>query len=160
MPDPKFPSAAERESILKELEDAEKNGKALSSSTHFANYSAAIRELNGLMDEYSRPQEPYGIPKALGAAGKKKMLEAIVKAAAFGETFLADAEKNGLPDTKAAQDVVTRLQQMLSSDFEMLSAYDPKRAQLSFLELQENARTQIIDFRGQKIPSFSPFAIR
>ena len=157
MPGIKFPSAAERENILKELLDAEKNGTALTNGQHFAQYSAAIKELNGLMEEYSKPEEPYGLPKALDAAGKKKMQEAIAKTAAFGETFLADVQKNH-PRTDLNQGVpgiVTKIQQMLSSDFEMLSAYDPKQAKLSFLELQENARTQIVDFRGKKIAGFS-----
>ena len=155
MPDPKFPSAAERESIMKELEAAAKSGKAAANSEHFKNYSAAVRALNALMDEYSQPKEPYGIPKALTAAGKKKMLDAIVNAAKFGETFLADAERNRKDAVAGADGIVARLQQMLSADFEMLSAYDPKKAQLSFLELQENARTQIIDFRGQKLPNLT-----
>ena len=155
MADPKFPSLAEREAILKELEDAAKSGSALTNSRHFANYNTAIRELNALMDEYSVPRKPYGIPKVLNADGKKKMLNAIIKAASLGETFLADAGRDRKNAVAGAYGIVERLQKMMSSDYEMLSSYDPSKEKLSFLELQENARTQIIDFRGQKLPNLS-----
>ena len=155
MAPPKFPAAEERKNILDQLLKAEQDGTARKSGQHYQNYLDAITRLNALMDQYARIEEPFGIPAALDAAGKETLMNALAETAVLGETFLADVQRQNA-EAKLDEGVpgmVGKVQELLSGDFEALGAYDPAEAKLSFPEIQENARTEIIDFRGKKLPT-------
>ncbi|MBR4701826.1 MAG: hypothetical protein IKP19_09075, partial [Oscillospiraceae bacterium] len=157
MASPTFPTAKQRKKIIEDLLKAEEQGQAPSADEHYRAYLEALRQLNALMDDWSRPEGRYGLPRVLDEAGKEALMTAIANTAALGETFLADAQRRGDGEKpgKAVLGMTEQVQQLLAGDYEMLSAYKPQEAQLSFPELQENARTEIIDLRGQSIRTMS-----
>ena len=158
---PKFPSLAERQSLMAELQAAQQRGDALSTGQHFQNYLNALTALDTKMKQYSEIDETFGLPPTLNEAGKLELLNALTEAAAAGETFLADAQnriredpqvenkeaalKTGVPGT------VGRVQSLLAQDYDTLRNYKEKETPLSFPELQQLARTKVVDFRGKKI---------
>lgn len=157
MAPPKFPTADQRKKYIEDLLKAEEQGRALSASEHYRAYVESLRKLNALMDDWSKPEGKYGLPKVLDEAGKEALMTAIADTAALGETFLADAQRRSVKEKlgKAVPKMAEQVQQLLSGDYEMLSAFKPQEAQLSFPELQENARTEIIDLRGKGAETLS-----
>lgn len=148
---PKFPTLAERRSLMAQLLEAERNGTAPTNNEHYRNYAESLKALNEKMDGYSAISEEDGLPPTLDNAGKEELLNAMRETALLGETFLADvANKKGNLNT-GIPGIVGRVQGMLSKDFSLLRDYDPTKTPLSFPELQQNARTQVVDFRGKKI---------
>ena len=155
MPDPKnipeFPSYAERQTLMKELEQMEQDGIAPASKEIFKQYIDKLKQLNTLMDQYSEIDEEFGIPPTLDEDGKKQILQAMNEAAVAGETFLADAQRKEANMRAGIPAVVSRMQGLLSRDHDMLGLYDPEKTPMSFPEIQQSARTQVVDFRGKKI---------
>ena len=158
---PKFPSLAERQSLMAELQAARQRGDALSTGQHFQNYLNALTALDAKMKQYSEIDETFGLPPTLNEAGKLELLNALTEVAAAGETFLADAQNRiredpqienkeaalgtGIPGT------VGRVQSLLAQDYDTLRNYKEKETPLSFPELQQLARTKVVDLRGKKI---------
>ncbi|MBP3206280.1 MAG: hypothetical protein J6M66_12765 [Lachnospiraceae bacterium] len=155
MPEPKkiaeFPSYLERQTLMEDLKRLEREGVAPESKEIYQQYISNLEHLNALMDQYSELDEEFGVPPALDARGKEQLLQAMYETAVAGETFLANAQiKNGKVMNRISA-VVGRLQGMLSQDHAMLRLYDPEQTSMSFPEIQESARTQVVDFRGKKI---------
>ena len=148
---PKFPSLAERQSIMEELKKAQDEGKGVAASEHYKNYIDQLTQLNAIMDQYSVIDEQFGLPPTLDQKGKQSILEAMEKTAKAGETFLADAKNKDANLKAGIPGIVGRIQGMLAQDFETLELYDPGKNPMSFPELQQQSRTQVVDFRGQKI---------
>ena len=148
---PKFPTLAERKSLMAQLLEAEQNGTAPTNNEHYRAYVESLKALNEKMDGYSVIDEEYGLPPTLNDEGKLDLLNAMRETALLGEAFLADVTNkkgnlnNGIPA------VVGNLQGMLGRDFGLLQDYDPAKTPLSFPELQQNARTRIVDLRGKKL---------
>lgn len=148
---PKFPSLAERRSLMAQLLEAEQNGTALTNNEHYRAYAEKLKALNEKMDGYSVIDEEFGLPPTLDEAGKLDLMNAMRETALLGETFLADVtNKNGNLNA-GIPSVVGNLQGMLGRDFGLLQDYDPTKTPLSFPELQQNARTRIVDLRGKKL---------
>ena len=148
---PKFPTLAERRSLMAQLLEAERTGTAPTNNEHYRAYAASLKALNEKMDGYSVIDEEYGLPPTLNEAGKLDLLNAMRETAVLGETFLADVtNKKGNLNT-GVPGVVGNLQGMLGRDYGLLRDYDPTLTPLSFPELQQNARTRIVDLRGKKL---------
>lgn len=147
----KFPSLAERKKIMEELMAAGENGSILNQNEQYKEYVKKLKGLNELMDKYSSIDERYGIPETLNEKGKEEIMQAMIDTAVAGETFLAgvESEKGNLKTGIA--DVIGRVQGMLSKDYDTLNNYQPDKTPLSFPELQQDARTQVVDFRGKKL---------
>ena len=148
---PKFPSRAERLALVQELQKAGKAGSALSNLEHFQNYLQQLELLNQTMDRYSVIDPQFGLPPELDEAGKLVLLEAMQKTALVGERFLADVQSRNVPLNTGVPRLVGQLQGMLAQDFDTLRLYDPKDRPMSFPELQQLARTQVVDLRGKEI---------
>ncbi len=148
---PNFPTLAERQSIMAELLQAEQNGTAPTNNEHYRSYVEKLKQLNDLMDRYSEIDEADGLPPTLTTAGQEELLTAMRETALLGEAFLADAANKQAKLNAGVPGMVGRVQGMLAKDFALLRDYDPALTPLSFPELQENARTLTVDFRGQKI---------
>ena len=148
---PNFPTLAERQSIMAELLQAEQNGTAPTNNEHYRSYVEKLKQLNDLMDRYSEINEADGLPPTLTTAGQEELLTAMRETALLGEAFLADAANKQAKLNAGVPGMVGRVQGMLAKDFALLRDYDPALTPLSFPELQENARTLTVDFRGQKI---------
>lgn len=121
---PDFPSITERRQIMEELTAAENNGNALAANEHYRNYIEKLKSLNELMDKYSEIEEEYGIPATLDANGKDELMQAMMETAQAGETFLAAAENQNANPNAGVPGMVTRMQRMLSQDYDMLNNYD------------------------------------
>ena len=148
---PKFPTLAERKSLMAQLLEAEQNGTAPANNEHYRAYVESLKALNEKMDGYSVIDEEYGLPPTLNEAGKLDLLNAMRETAVLGETFLADVtNKKGNLNT-GVPGVVGNLQGMLGRDYGLLRDYDPTLTPLSFPELQQNARTRVVDLRGKKL---------
>ena len=157
---PDFPTITERRNLMEQLREAEESGNALTGNELFKNYIESLRTLNVLMDKYSQVEEEYGIPPTLDTKGKDELMQYMMETAAAGEHFLAAAMNRMSRDDPGADidggirvgvpGVVSRLQDMLSKDYDMLNNYQPTKTPLSFPEIQNDARTQIVDFRGKK----------
>ena len=147
----KLPSLAERKKIMEELEAAGKSGDALNQNEQYKEYVNKLKALNELMDKYSAIDENYGIPETLTEQGKKELTEAMFDMANAGETFLAAVENQKGNVNAGIAGVVGRVQDMLAKDYDMLNNYQPDKTPMSFPELQQDARTQVIDFRGKKL---------
>lgn len=149
------PRAAERERLINSILETNENGYVNTAGQKYLQYSDALRKLNALMNSYSEPDKEIGIPKVLDADGKSKLREAIEDTARLGESFLSDVRGANPKRGTGVSNTVTQLQQMLFEDYELLGAYDPEQVELSFPELQENARTRIVDFRGMDLQRLS-----
>ncbi|MBR6378073.1 MAG: hypothetical protein IKS05_09985 [Oscillospiraceae bacterium] len=137
-----FPGMAERRSLIEKLKNLGGNGN------YFLPYLEALKNLDSLLDQYSRGNA-FGLAPALTEADRKKLTEALLAAANAGEAFLADAENRNALQEEGPQ-LAERMQTLLSTDYAALNAYDPAQS-LSFPELQEEARTLTVDFRGKKL---------
>ena len=102
------------------------------------------------MDKYSEIEEEYGIPATLDANGKDELMQAMMETAQAGETFLAAAENQNANPNAGVPGMVTRMQRMLSQDYDMLNNYQPDKTPMSFPEIQQDARTQVVDLRGKR----------
>ena len=148
---PKFPTRAERMDLIQQLEEAQKNGTALTSLQHFTNYLEQLKQLNEVMDQYSEIDSEFGLPPDLDEAGKTALLERMRQTAVAGERFLADAQRQKANLNVGTPRLVGQLQGMLAQDFDTLRLYKPNGHPMSFPELQQLARTQVVDLRGKKI---------
>ena len=155
MPDPKkksnFPSTEDRKELMQQLEKLEQDGIAPASKEIYKTYIGKLKKLNELEEQYSSAEGEYGVPPTIEEKDKEKLLQAMNEAAIAGETFLADAQRKDANLKAGIPDVVGRMQGMLSVDHDMLGLYDPEKNPMSFPEIQETARTQVVDFRGKKI---------
>ena len=145
-----FPSKKEREDLMEALKQAEQNGDALTSGEHYKNYIQSLKQLNETMDRYYTPDQDGSIT-ALEQKGKDELMSSILKTATLGETLLADVANKGGKLTTSTPGLVSRVQSMMSQDYEMLSLYDPKKDEMTLPEIQQDARTQVIDLRGVQI---------
>ena len=155
MPNPKknnnFPSKEERQELMERLEHLEQDGIAPAIREIYKDYVNKLKKLNELEAQYSVAEGEYGVPPTIEGKDKEKLLQAMSEAAVAGETFLADAQRKKANMGAGIPGVVGRMQGMLSVDHEMLNLYDPEKNPMSFPEIQETARTQVVDFRGKKI---------
>ena len=144
---------SDRALLMNQILNVERNQFPETAGRDYLAYHKALQELNRLMDRHSAVEDEDGLPVVLEEEGKKQLIGAIRETARTGETFLRSLRGEGSAG-KAAGDIpamVTRLQNLLFDDYEMLNAYNPEEAGLSFPELQEDARTQIVDFRGMDL---------
>lgn len=148
---PKFPTRAERLALVEQLKNAGAQGSALTNLEYYQNYLRELQALNQLMDQYSEIDPQFGLPPELDEAGKLVLLEAMQRTALVGERFLADVQRRNIPLNTGVPRLVGQLQGMLSQDFDTLRLYDPKDRPMSFPELQQLARTQVVDLRGKEI---------
>ena len=143
-----FPTREERQQLIDQLlamENDSQDNKQL-----YEQYIQAIRALNESMDWYYTPGED-GLPPTVEQKDKEKLLAVIETAARCGEDFLAGVEaKDGRLDV-GVPNMVTQLQKMLSQDYETLKYYDPANDEMTLPELQQDARTQVIDLRGVEL---------
>lgn len=139
-----------RQSLLEEMRRLVP-GEALSEneSQLYQKYASAIENLDRKMDELERPNEE-GLAKDLDEKGKNELIEGFKNVALAGESFLAGAQENGKNLNKGIYKVVTRLQNMLSKDYENINSYDPKTPK-TLREIQEDSRTITIDFRKRTL---------
>ena len=131
---PKFPSKQEREQMIKDLT---KKGEGLTANEHYKNYIDSLRKLNTMMDHYYAA-DADGNEQPLEENGKNKLTQAILDTANFGELFLADVQRQGGKLTTGTPDLVGRVQDMMSQDYEMLSLYDPENMEMTLPEIQQD----------------------
>lgn len=144
---------SDRALLMDQILKVEWNQYPKTTGRDYLAYHDALKALNGLMNQHSAVEDKDGLPKVLEKEEKEELIKAIKQTAKTGETFLRSLQ-TGSSAGKVTGDVpimVTRLQNLLFDDYEMLNAYNPEEAGLSFPELQENARTQIVDFRGMDL---------
>ena len=145
-----FPSKQERENLIKELMESEKNGQRRTPNEHYKEYIFSLQELNKMTDRYYADDENGTVPP-LEKKDKDALMQAILNTANLGETFLADVERQGGKLTTGTPGLVGRMQSMMSKDYETLSLYDPNDMEMTLPEIQQDARTQVIDLRGVAI---------
>lgn len=147
-----FPTREEREKLIAEMEQVQKEASAdITSSQSFRNYTTALKEMNELMGKLSQPAEGSRLPKELTQADKTSLLRSIQKVGEAGEKFLEDAVKiDGANLKKGLPGTVVKLQTVLSKDYESISDYDPA-SRRSLPELQEGGRTLTVDMRGRSL---------
>ena len=148
---PKFPTRAERLALVEQLKNAGAQGSALTNLEYYQNYLRELQALNQLMDSYSEYDPQFGLPPELDEARKLALLEAMQKTALVGERFLADVQSRNVPLNTGVPRLVGQLQGMLAQDFDTLRLYKPNEHPMSFPELQQLARTQVVDLRGKQI---------
>ncbi len=148
--DTKNTTEFDRKALMDELNALEEAGEAKTSSQHYKEYLNKLKALNKLMDSNSKEDE-FGVAPNLSAEDKNALLEAMKDVALAGETFLADLENKKVNMRAGVPRMVNRMQGILSRDFDMLRLYDPDKEPMSFPEIQSNARSQVVDFRGKKI---------
>ena len=154
MPNPNksdFPSKEERQALMEQLEKLEQDGIAPETKEIYKEYIQKLKGLNTLEEQYSLAEGEFGVPPTIEKEDKEKLLNAMYEAAVAGETFLAEAQRKGANLNSGIPDVVGRIQGMLSIDHDALNLYDAEKTPMSFPEIQETARTQVVDFRGKKI---------
>ena len=145
-------SLSSRALLMNQILKVEENQYPATAGRDYLEYHGALSKLNGLMDQHSAVEDEEGLPKVLEEEGKQELIEAIKQTAKTGETFLRSLRDAGAArKTGDVPTMVTQLQNLLFDDYEALNAYNPEEAGLSFPELQENARTQIVDFRGMDL---------
>lgn len=145
-----FPSKQERENLIKELMDSEKNGQRRTPNEHYKEYIFSLQELNKMMDRYYAADENGTVPP-LEKNNKDALMQAILNTAKLGETFLADVQRQGGKLTTGTPGLVSRMQSMMSQDYETLSLYDPNTMEMTLPEIQQDARTQVVDLRGVQL---------
>ena len=145
-----FPSKQERENLIKELMKSEQNGQGRTPNEHYKEYIFSLQQLNKMMDHYCAADENGTVPP-LEKKDKDALMQAILNTAKLGETFLADVQRQGGKLTTGTPGLVSRMQSMMSQDYETLSLYDPKDMEMTLPEIQQDARTQVIDLRGVAI---------
>lgn len=136
-----FPGMAERRDLIKKLRNT-------GDEASIKPYLEALKTLDQLMEEFSQ-NDVFGLSRVLTEGDKQRLMTAVLNAANMGETFLADAESKGLLEEEVPR-LAEQMQELLSTDYAALSAYDPAQP-LSLPELQEEARTLTVDFRGRKL---------
>ncbi|MBR4657207.1 MAG: hypothetical protein IKO68_11755 [Oscillospiraceae bacterium] len=146
-------SLSNRALLMNQILKVKENQYPQTAGRDYLEYHSALSKLNGLMDRHSAVEDEDGLPKVLEEDGKQELIEAIRETARTGEVFLRSLQSAGAAGTVVGDVpvMVTRLQNLLFDDYEVLNAYNPEEAGLSFPELQENARTQIVDFRGMDL---------
>ena len=143
---------SDRALLMNQILNVQQNQYPETAGRDYLDYAKALGKLNVLMDRHSAVEDEDGLPKVLEEGGKQELIEAIKETAKTGETFLRSLQTAGpAGKTGNVPIMVTRLQNLLFDDYEALNAYNPEEAGLSFPELQENARTQIVDFRGMDL---------
>ena len=143
---------SDRALLMNQILNVQQNQYPETAGRDYLDYAKALGKLNVLMDRHSAVEDEDGLPKVLEEGGKQELIEAIRETARTGETFLRSLQTAGpAGKTGNVPIMVTRLQNLLFDDYEVLNAYNPEEAGLSFPELQENARTQIVDFRGMDL---------
>lgn len=148
---PKFPTRQERMDLIRQLKEAQENGAVLTGRQSFEGYLTELQTLNQLMDQYSGIDPEFGLPPDLDAQGKESLLEQMRRTALAGERFLAEAQLQNAGMNAGTPRLVGKLQGMLAQDFDTLRLYKPNGQPMSFPELQQLARTQVVDLRGKKI---------
>ena len=136
-----FPGMAERRALIQKLRNTGDEGS-------IKPYLEALKTLDQLMEQYSK-KDIFDLARVLKEEDKQHLMTAVLDAANKGETFLADAERKGLLQEEVPL-LAEQMQELLSTDYAALSAYDPAQP-LSLPELQEEARTLTVDFRGKKL---------
>lgn len=116
----------------------------------FTKYAEAFDALDKQMGNYSQP-DGNGVYPTVDGKGKKDLLDAIRNTAAAGEGYLAVLEKNGVSKDAPVPTLVTNLENMLSNDFDALSVYEPDKEAMTLEEIQQDAKTQVVDLRGVKL---------
>lgn len=143
-----FPTREERQQLIDQLlamkNDSQDNNQL------YDQYIQSIRALNESMDRYYTPGED-GLPPTVEQKDKEKLLEVIETAARCGEDFLADVTAKGRALDAGVPNMVTQLQNMLSQDYETMKYYDPANDEMTLPELQQDARTQVIDLRDVEL---------
>ena len=140
------PGLDERRALMQELKDLEHNG-----GPQFAAYAQAIRELDRLMEHYSK-LDLNGLARALKEEDKTALMEAIRRTAIAGETYLAAVEESGMNLEDGTPALAEELQALLSKDYNILNQYK-EEFQRSLPELQDDARTLTVDVRGVPLDS-------
>ena len=136
-----FPGMDERRALMEELQELEFDG-----GPQFKAYADAIRNLDQLMERYSR-LDLNGLAPALTEDGRTELMEAIRQTAIAGETYLAAVEKSGINQEDGTPALVEELQGLLSVDYNVLNQYRAEFGR-SLPELQDDARTLTVDSRG------------
>lgn len=143
-------SKAMRDKIRADIEKLKQTDPEAANNEFFQKYAEAFQSLDEQMEAYSKPDGKGKLPIVDGK-GKEALLNAIRNTAAAGEGYLAVLEKNKVAKDAPVPSLVTGLENMLSNDFDALSVYEPDKEQMTLEEIQQDAKTQVVDLRGVKL---------
>ena len=143
-------SKAMREKIRKEIDNLKVSDPEAASSQLFQQYAKSFQALDEKMDGYSTPDKDGKYP-TVDEKGKEALLTAIRETAAAGEVFKTFLDEKKVSKDPNLPNLVTNLENMLSNDFDALSVYDPGKEQMTLQEIQQDAKTQVVDLRGVKL---------
>ena len=148
-----FPSRSQRKALVETLRAQLNNNPQLAQDETYKAYVNSWVSLDQKMEALSAEDE-NGVPKILDDKDADDLAEAILATATAGEEYLAAAEYGGKAKDPVPQ-MVEQFQSELAKDFSAVKAYNPAVKQLSLAELQENARTRIIDLKGRDLGSMT-----
>ena len=134
------------EEIRARINDEEDNVRE---SEWYRNYIQALEELEEKMVELGGLDENEA-EKNLTEEDRTDLLEKMVHVGEAGEKFLKKAKLRAKDITKGIYDSITRLQKLLSRDYETITEYNPQNPK-SLNELMDDSRVLTIDIRDSKI---------
>ena len=161
-----FPKKKDRKQLLQELKELEKDGNAeITGNWLYKQYQEKLAELNKAMEEISVPGEKkpdmtpdeYAktmLPPDITAEDKEKLQNLLIETGKKGELFLGYVQSKKKSVTLVIPGVVNKLQEIMSKDYDALSQYNPEEKK-TLSEVQEKARTRVVDFRNKKIKNMS-----
>ena len=155
-----------RHNLLKEIKDGIANeGADIRESEEYLNYIREMKILDTKMaelcgihyddEEDHNPEdniEPVDneVERNLTPEDKEDLMGKMVRAAEAGERFLDSSKAAGKNVKTGIYAVVTKLQKMISGDYDTVRRYDPENPN-SLNAVLEDSRTLTVDFRNRKI---------
>ena len=150
----RVPEAEEKpitmQSLLAEIKAGiAREGGQIAESDAYKDYIRAMDELNTRMEELSR-KDADEREHNLTAQEKEELLAKMVRVAETGERFLDSGKNAGKDLSKGVFGIVSRLQTMVSKDYDTINEYKPETPR-SLNQLMEDSRTVTIDLRSRNI---------
>ena len=138
------------QSLLAEIKAGiAREGGQIAESDAYKDYIRAMDELDTRMEELGHTAEGEK-EHNLTAQEKEELLAKMVRVAETGERFLDSGKNAGKDLSKGVFCIVSRLQTMVSKDYDTINEYKPENPR-SLNQLQEDSRTITIDLRNRNI---------
>ena len=149
-PEVKEEKVSTRKSLLSEIrKEITTEGGRIAESETYKNYIRAMEALDVRMEELGR-KDAEEKEHILTGQEKEDLLAKMVRVAETGERFLDSGKAAGKDVSKGVFGMVSRLQTMVSKDYDTINEYKPENPR-SLNQLQEDSRTVTIDLRNRNI---------
>ena len=159
MPNYRFLTKEQQDALIRDLKNKMDEAGQLAQGERWKSYLEELTKLNEAFDRLSqietdRTKPGAGLPRDLKKEEAQELQALLAQTAIAGERFLAEANVvEGLrldPEDNVITDLVNRLQDMLSRDYDVLGAYDGQPPR-SLPEIQEAGRSLTIDLRDRNL---------